>query len=60
MTNGQKLRKCREERGLTQEQARIVCDGVDIRTYQRWESGETKRVRSSYVEKVCKAKKKRA
>jgi transcriptional regulator with XRE-family HTH domain len=44
------LRGLRQSLGLTQEEAAGIC-GVDLRTYQRWELGETK-ARSVYVDRL--------
>ena len=57
VTPGQ-LRAARERAGLTQKEAAALC-GVDERTYQRWELGEVKRLRSVYLERIGSAPKKR-
>jgi DNA-binding Xre family transcriptional regulator len=43
---------------MSQKRAAAICE-VDERTYQRWESGETKKVRGVYLERMCGAAAKR-
>lgn len=47
------LRQAREASGLTQKEAAAVCE-VDERTYQRWESGETTRIRAVYLDLIAR------
>lgn len=50
----EQFKAARKKVGLTQKAAAELC-GVDHRTYQRWESGET-RGRQSYLDRLKLAK----
>lgn len=48
---GAQFRRLRKRLGLSQVRAAAIC-GVDETTVQRWEGGQTKRVRGLYLERL--------
>lgn len=52
-TIAQNLKKLREKRGLTQEEAADLCK-MEYKQYQRYESNKLKDMRISTIEKIAK------
>jgi len=58
-TDAQRIKRLRAATGLTQAKAGELL-GLDLRSYQRLESGETRRVKKPYFEALERAPRKKA